>query len=106
MSTDTGLPGHEVERLLRQALAEDLATAGDLTTTAIFPPNATTSGRIVAREEGRIAGLGAALRVFDLLDGAVTSSVATADGEDAAAGATVATLQGSTRAILTGSEPA
>lgn len=102
MATGFGPPQHTVDDLLRRALAEDLATAGDLTTNSIFAPADQTTARVVAREEGRIAGLAAALQVFTLLDGEVAVAIEIGDGEDAPAGATVANLAGSTRAILTG----
>lgn len=102
MTQLTGPPRREVHRILRRALEEDLATAGDLTTEAIFGPGSETAGRIVAREAGRVAGLVASLEVFTMLDTRVETTVVIVDGADAAAGATIAEVAGPTRAILTG----
>lgn len=102
MTRPTGPPRHEVHRVLQDALAEDLGTAGDLTTNAIFEADAATTAQVVARQAGRIAGLEASLGVFDLLAVGVHRQVLIGDGEDAVAGATVAIVSGSTRAILTG----
>lgn len=90
------------EPLLRRALREDLGRAGDLTTDAIVPAKAGSRARLVARSAGCVAGLGIATRAFTLLDAAVEIELAAADGEIVAAGATLATLSGPARAILTG----
>jgi len=95
-------PRSEVDRLLNSALLEDLASTGDLTTNAVFASTDLSAGRIVAREPGRVAGIGMALRVFAQLDDRLTSSILIKDGEEADQGATIAEVKGSTRAILTG----
>ena len=51
-------------------------------------------GRLVARQAGRIAGLEVALRVFTLLDPRVDAEPRVGDGRDAAAGETLATVDG------------
>jgi nicotinate-nucleotide pyrophosphorylase (carboxylating) len=88
------------EEAVRRALAEDLGRAGDLTTDAIVPANRLAEARLVARAAGRIAGVEPALAAFRLLDPSVEAEVALADGSDAEAGATIATVRGPARAIL------
>ncbi|NLN11709.1 MAG: carboxylating nicotinate-nucleotide diphosphorylase [Acidobacteria bacterium] len=100
------LPPLFYEELLRRALAEDLGTAGDLTTDSVIPATAQARARIVARAAGRIAGLAPALAVFPLLSPAVGSEALVSDGDDVAAGATLATLAGPARALLTGERTA
>ena len=100
--TPRSVPRHVVADIVERALAEDLATAGDLTTDAIFGPDDTASGHIVARVDGVIAGLGAAVSVFGRLDGDVSVALSAADGDAVDAGTVLATVTGSTRAILTG----
>jgi nicotinate-nucleotide pyrophosphorylase (carboxylating) len=100
------LPPLLYEELLRRALAEDLGTAGDLTTDSVIPATAQARARIVARAAGRIAGLAPALAVFPLLSPAVASEALVSDGDDVAAGATLATLAGPARALLTGERTA
>lgn len=102
MTVPAGPPPHEVRRLLEQALAEDLALAGDLTTDAIFAPSDMGEGRIVSRAAGRIAGIAIGAQAFTMLDPGVTTTIHIGDGEDAAAGAAVATVTGPARALLTG----
>jgi nicotinate-nucleotide pyrophosphorylase (carboxylating) len=88
------------EELLRAALREDLGRGGDLTTDSIVGAEATASGRIVARRPGRVAGVEVALAAFRLLDPAVATGIRIGDGEDAAAGSTLAVVGGGARQLL------
>ncbi|HUP25761.1 MAG TPA: carboxylating nicotinate-nucleotide diphosphorylase [Thermoanaerobaculia bacterium] len=90
------------EETVRRGLAEDLGQAGDLTTDAIVPPNATARGRLIARQAGCVAGIGVAAVAFELLDPAVRFEAALPDGARVRADATLATVEGSARALLTG----
>lgn len=90
-----------VEPVVRAALLEDLGRAGDLTTDAIVPEGAQTSGAIRARKPGVLCGLPCAVTAFRLLDPAMEISTKLADGAKLAPGDTVATIRGSARAILT-----
>ncbi|SRR5579875_1221700 len=92
-------PVFDVE-LARRALAEDIGR-GDVTTEATIPANAQTSGRIVTRQGGVIAGLPMAALVFRLLDPQVGVRLVVPDGTQVEAGATLATVQGNARALLT-----
>jgi nicotinate-nucleotide pyrophosphorylase (carboxylating) len=89
------------EPLLRQALAEDLGTAGDLTTDAIVPEGQRCTAQLVAREPLRVAGLDVAAAVFRLVDPRVEVRIACPDGRDAAAGEVLALVTGPARAVLT-----
>lgn len=88
------------EPIVRRALEEDLGRAGDLTSDAVLPPGLEASARIVARSAGRIAGLHVAASAFHLLDPSIRIEFQAADGEDVEAGASLATLRGAARAIL------
>lgn len=88
--------------VLRTALAEDLGTAGDLTTDAIVDAAATAEAALVARQPGRVAGVDVVAATFALVDPDVEVAPVLADGDDVAAGATLATVRGPARAILTG----
>lgn len=96
----------QYEDLLRRALREDLGGAGDLTTDAVVPAGLAAEAALVARRAGRVAGLEPALHVFRLLDPGVSWETRTADGSDAEAGATLALVRGSARALLTGERTA
>lgn len=90
----------QYEPLLRDALAEDLGTAGDLTTDAVVDPRATAHGALVARAAGRVAGAGIAAATFAVLDPDVAVTILVDDGVDVDAGTTLATVEGSARALL------
>lgn len=90
----------QYEALLRDALAEDLGTAGDLTTDAVVDPRATAHGALVARAAGRVAGAGIAAATFAVLDPDVAVTILVDDGVDVDAGTTLATVEGSARALL------
>ena len=87
--------------VIEAALREDLATAGDVTSAAVVDVEARATGRLAAREAGRIAGLPVALEVFRTLDPAVAVEEAVADGSEVGAGATLAVVAGAARAMLT-----
>jgi nicotinate-nucleotide pyrophosphorylase (carboxylating) len=88
------------EPIVRQALAEDLGRAGDLTTDAIVPREARARARIVARAPGRIAGLEPACGAFRLLAPEVEIELVRRDGADAGAGDLLARVAGPARALL------
>lgn len=103
MSRDgiTPLPRLLYEPLLRAALAEDLGTAGDLTTDAVIDIGAAADAAIVARADGTAAGVGIATAAFRLLDRGVAVTCCAADGDTVARGTVLATVAGPARAILT-----
>ncbi|KAA0675939.1 carboxylating nicotinate-nucleotide diphosphorylase [Roseomonas genomospecies 6] len=89
------------EPIVRAALAEDLGRAGDITTDSIVPADAVATARLAARRDGRVAGLEVALSAFRILDPAAELRVEHDDGSDVAPGATIATVTGRARALLT-----
>ncbi len=73
-----------------------------MTSTSTIPEDAEATAHIVAREDGCIAGLGTALRVFELLDEDSAAGALVADGDCVKANTRLATVHGSARAILGG----
>lgn len=94
------LPPLLYEPLVRRALEEDLGRAGDLTSDAILPSDLTAEAAVVARKEGRIAGLEAATSAFRILDPSLQVELRSGDGRDAAAGEVLAVVRGAARSIL------
>jgi nicotinate-nucleotide pyrophosphorylase (carboxylating) len=88
------------EDAVRRALREDLGRAGDLTTDAIVSAGEEAVATVVARAEGRIAGLDVALYAFRCLDTHLDVNVQISDGRDAEAGERLAVIHGSARAVL------
>ncbi|HEX3532549.1 MAG TPA: carboxylating nicotinate-nucleotide diphosphorylase [Thermoanaerobaculia bacterium] len=88
------------EPIVRRALEEDLGRAGDLTSDACLPPDLQGEAHVVVRRAGRIAGLEVALSAFRMLDAAAETVAHRRDGEDAEAGAVLATVRGPARVLL------
>lgn len=88
-----------LEILLKLAFEEDLGT-GDVTTDSLVDPGAMAEGRILSREDCRIAGVPVAMAVFKHICPEMEFEVVAADGEDVAAGGDVLRFKGPARAIL------
>lgn len=95
------LPDLMLEPLVRSALLEDLGRAGDLTTDAIVPADAQAELRLVARQEGVLAGLDMARLAFRALDAQSRFEPVLRDGSELAPCQEIARIHGSARAILT-----
>jgi nicotinate-nucleotide pyrophosphorylase (carboxylating) len=93
------------ERVVDTALAEDVG-AGDATTERLVPADAACEASILLAEAGVVCGLPVAEAVFRRLDPAVRFEPLVGEGEWAEAPSTVARVQGSARAILTGERTA
>lgn len=87
--------------LIRLALMEDVGP-GDITTEAIVPKSARSKAIILAKADGVIAGLPIAEAVLRQVDAKVKFTSAVKDGSLVKKGKVIATLEGPTRAILTG----
>ncbi|MBP1623360.1 MAG: nadC [Acidobacteria bacterium] len=94
------------EEAVRRALFEDFGGRGDVTTDAIVLPEDRATARIIARAPGRIAGIDVAGCAFCCLDSRLQFDVRLRDGKDAAAGDTLAVVQGAARPILSGERTA
>jgi nicotinate-nucleotide pyrophosphorylase (carboxylating) len=90
----------QFDDVIRRALVEDLGGAGDLTTDAIIPLGMLADAEMVAREDGRVAGITAATYAFTLLDPTAQVEIRVRDGQDAEAGSTLALISGKARALL------
>jgi nicotinate-nucleotide pyrophosphorylase (carboxylating) len=95
------LPPSLVAQTVAAALAEDLGSAGDITTDAIVPADAKDEAAIVVRQAGVIAGLDLAEAAFKALDPDVKFVRMVQDGAKVAAGTAIARISGKTRALLT-----
>ncbi len=95
------LPDVMLEPLVRAALLEDLGRAGDITTDAIVPIQAQAQTRLVARQEGVLAGLDLARLAFRVIDPAIRFEVLRHDGSPLVAGDEIARISGPARGMLT-----
>ena len=96
------LPTALLEPTVRRALAEDLGTAGDLTTNAIVSADHRSGFDVVARHPGATSGIDAATLAWRLLDSEVQVDVRLGEGASVTPGDVVATVFGPTRALLSG----
>lgn len=95
------LAAENVDRLIETALTEDVG-AGDVTTDALIPMDMTCRGKIVCKEDGMVAGLTIAQRVFQIVDPRISFDLKTKDGERVQSDQIVARLHGPARGILRG----
>jgi nicotinate-nucleotide pyrophosphorylase (carboxylating) len=95
----------EVSHYIKRALEEDIGT-GDVTTDTIVPAHATLKGRIVAKQDGVIAGLEIAKHVMLALNEKVNFEANVKDGARVTRGTFLADLEGPARALLTGERTA
>lgn len=108
--TDLGFPVEEALRVVREALVEDLGGLDgvDVTTEATIDPAALTTGRVVARAAGVVAGLDVIALVYDevcaILGGSadVDVTLRARDSDRVERGDVLAEVAGSTQAILIG----
>jgi len=91
----------QLDDIIRRALAED-APWGDVTSEAFLPAGATASAALVAREPGVFSGGAVFARTFELVDADTSVEIGLDDGEPFAAGAVLARVDGSARAVLRG----
>ena len=89
-----------IENIARAALAEDLGRRGDITSAAVIAPDLKAKAALVARDEGRLAGLEIAKMVFELVDSKVDFIAQQKDGAALQAGAVIAEVHGAARSIL------
>lgn len=88
------------EDVVAAALEEDLGSAGDLTTEATIPEDATATGHLRARRPGVIAGLEVARYVFETFDEELAFDARVGDGDRVEANTVLAVIEGSARSIL------
>ncbi len=91
-----------VDRLLKDWLLEDIGR-GDFTTQGLFNSESKISQAIwVVKEDGVIAGLPIATRVFELLDHEAKFTLEIEEGDFCKSGTKIASIQGNREALLTG----
>lgn len=90
-----------LDEIVERALMEDVGT-GDVTTLSTVPADATTEGYIYAKENGVLAGIFVAQRVFQILDPGITFEDRKVDGDQIVDADILAVVLGPARTILTG----
>ncbi len=105
-TSDWSLPGFDLDRFVRETLAEDLGEGlpqggRDVTSESVIPSDARFSGVMDSRDAIVVAGLPAAEAFFRALDPAMEIEMLVEDGAQVAAGTDLMRLAGNARAMLT-----
>jgi len=90
-----------LDDLIKRCLVEDIGT-GDVTTNAIVSKDDKSSAVIESKEEGIVAGLFVAKRVFEILSPHIEFKALVEEGSKVKPKANIAEVRGDTRAILMG----
>jgi nicotinate-nucleotide pyrophosphorylase (carboxylating) len=100
LAPDAFLSPLEIDAAVDRALAEDLGRAGDVTSVAAVPADATAHAVVVARAPGTIAGLPLVAAALRRLAPEVRIAAEAGDGATVEAGTALLRVAGPARAIL------
>jgi nicotinate-nucleotide pyrophosphorylase (carboxylating) len=89
-----------VDELIVRALAEDVGD-GDHTSLACVPPEAKSKARLLVKENGILAGVAVAKRIFEIADQNLETEVFLKDGQRVQPGDIAFVVSGSAQSILT-----
>lgn len=92
-------PMSAVDKVIKDALAEDVGD-GDITTQALFPGKVKARGKLIANEDGVLAGLPFFKRVFELVDRNITVETRATDGATLSSGQLIARVSGPAGSVL------
>ena len=95
----------EIIDCLRRALDEDVGS-GDATSNNIVPAEAALQAQVIAKQNGVVAGLDVAEKVFLLLDDQLSFRAHITEGSTVEKSSILADVAGSARALLTGERTA
>ena len=90
-----------VEKLIDLALIEDIG-AGDVTSEYFVPEGVQAKAFMLVKDEGVVAGLEVAQRVFEKVDSSIETKILKPDGSKVQKGDYVMEIKGSARSVLTG----
>lgn len=91
----------QIDPIIDNAIKEDIGP-GDITTDSIFPPDVKCEARIIAKQQGVIAGISVAERVFQKLDQNASIFPSIEDGEQVKPAQEILRIKASVRSVLSG----
>ena len=97
---NANIPWDNVDPLIENTLREDLGEIGDITTDTIIPEDLIGKGKLIAREEGIVAGLPVAERVFSKVDRNIVCKYEVKDGTRVLPDSVLGTVEGPMSGIL------
>jgi nicotinate-nucleotide pyrophosphorylase (carboxylating) len=92
-------PMSAVDKLIKDSLAEDVGD-GDMTTQALFPGKVKARAKLIANEDGVLAGLPMFRRVFELVDKNISFEARAVEGATLSSGQLVARISGPATSVL------
>ena len=95
-----------VEKVIQDALYEDLGQNGDITSNSIIDIESEDSFYMTAREEGTVSGIFLSCLTFELVDKNLEFTPNIKDGDKVKKGDVIAKIKGKTRSILSGERTA
>lgn len=95
------IEGFDLDRFVRETLAEDMGPGGDITSAAVIPADARFRGVMDSRDAMVVAGLPIAEAFFRALDPEVEIERVEEDGARVEAGTDLMRIAGRARALLT-----
>ncbi len=90
---------HELDLIISNAIREDVGD-GDHSSLACIPTDASGKAKLLVKEDGIIAGVEMAKRIFSYVDDALKVETCIHDGEDVKYGDIVFYVEGSSQSIL------
>ena len=99
-------PKFSIEKVIKNALYEDLGQQGDITSNSVIPPESKGNFFLVSRSEGVISGMYAAELTFEIMDKSLEFESIIFDGSKVKRGDTIAEIRGNTQSILSGERTA
>lgn len=91
----------EIKELIDRSVAEDLGK-GDITTLSCIPKETATSGKIILKQSGVLAGLPFLEKIFKTIDPSVEVTLLVEEGSKQKAGTVIAKVSGPARGIISG----
>ncbi|MEA2005862.1 MAG: carboxylating nicotinate-nucleotide diphosphorylase [Acidobacteriota bacterium] len=95
----------EIDRIISFALKEDMPK-GDITSESIIPPDSMSKAILLAKQEGILAGIEVARRVFFKVDKSINFEKILDDGAKMKRGDRLATIEGRSISLLKGERTA
>jgi len=89
-----------LDEIIRNALQEDIGS-GDFSTLSCVPKEAEGSAQLIVKENGVLAGIEVAKRIYEIYDPSLSLEVLKFDGDSVKKGDIVFRVAGSSQAILT-----
>ena len=99
------LPQFAIDDVIKRGLEEDINYI-DVTTDYLIPENQISTARFVAKDNGVLAGIEVAMRVFTLIDDTVRFELFKKDGDKVSKGDIILTMKGHTASLLKGERTA